>query len=317
MAESFQTYPLSSGLNVGLKVDVVLMQLVLAYAHSADNVYQDQARHAFALNSVYLITERFVHAVSNPGVYKCLAAITYTDYSTAFDLSIPGSPSVSLTKFEKLADSLSDYLAAPPLPPVGTILSTIKGVNISRIPSIFSSYALSKIEGGPPGFATLYFVPPISDLERLSPTPYRSYSTNEEYPWPDVLTEIHFKNNGFDGYTSSRKMRTGATLDSPVLVELFQGDHLPFPDSFLEHTEPCPREIYWNILADSGRLKCLHKKVTVPGYALGTTGITYKATNFEDWGEFVIRCRQEFIDGAYHVRRETIRPAFLPELIDI
>jgi hypothetical protein len=317
MAESFQIYPLTNGQKVGLKIDVSLMALVQAYARSESDVYQNQARHEFLLSSIYLITIRFNHTVSNPGVFRCLLPISYTDYSTAFDLSIPGSPSVDETKFERLADNLADYISVSPVPQTGTLLSELRGVNISRIPSIFSSYALSKIVGGPPGFATLYFVPPISNLERLTPTAYSAYPSNEEYPWPDVLVDIDFIPISASGHTSKRKMRTGATLDSPVLVELFQGDHLPFPESFIEHTEPCPREVYWNISGDSGKLKCLHKKVTIPGFRPGIAGITYKATNFEDWGEFVLRCRQEFIDGAYHVTRETIRPAYLPDPVEI
>ena len=315
MAESFQIYKLPDPTAVGLKVEASLQALADVYAQPMGEPTVSGKR--FFAGYYYRLTSQPHPATPYPpGIFLCNRN---TDWTHAFNEVAPGVFMLSsdFTYITSLNGGLLGYDVIA-LPPIGIRVYELKGVNITRIPAMFQNYVLSEIGQGPPGFATLFFVKQLTDDFRANPTPYRTYTTNEEYPWPDVLIgDLNFTDNGFSGYSLTRKMRTGATLDSPVLVELFQGDHLPFPDTLLEHTEPVPREIYWNVLANSGRLNCLHKKITIPGYTSSVEGITYKETNFEDWGEFILRCRQEFIDGAYHLKRETIRPAYLPDPIEL
>lgn len=222
---------------------------------------------------------------------------------------------VNLVNLTQAYGSVPNYL-----PPIGTVLKDLLGCNLSRIPEAYQNFVLSDLQRGPIGFITLLFVRPKSDEEKLKP--YRVYHSNQPHTWPDVLIgKLNFDQLRIaavgDQWNSAlalrRKMRSSATLDSPITIELFQGDHRPFPKKFLTYDEPVPREIYWNTLNNSGRLNCLHETLTVPGFYADMPTTTYKETNFLDWSKFVYSCEQTFQDGAYHVKRVTIEPAFLPE----
>lgn len=228
------------------------------------------------------------------------------------------------------------------IPEIGTPLSEIPDIWKSRIPDAWRHYVFCEVGESSPGFFNFTFCAPKSDAERNEP--FEVFTTNEEYPWPDVLVgNLQFLediNNPVQSVRPNasgteevyipriyvqRKIKRGITVDSLCIVRRYQSDHTPFPESEIAHDEPIPGEIYWNFPgADQGRLVCLHEPQTIPGRfspyvtvsgsTVGTVGGLIlqeqhiPRTNFKDWAPFILRNRPTQTNGIWSREEVEIYP---------
>jgi hypothetical protein len=176
-------------------------------------------------------------------------------------------------------------------------------------------------------------------------TPFRTFTTNQEYPWPAVLEDLYFVQSSFaqsvwDGLQMQTtptilpryRFRPSVSVDSLCVVEQFL-DAVPWPQQDLEHVQPIPTEINASYIgADVSFPRCLHGKVVIkeflpnarivygagmvqPAPGRSISEMTFPATNFTDWAPFTLEDRQQPTGGMFLRERITIYPPEVPTSI--
>lgn len=190
----------------------------------------------------------------------------------------------------------------------------------------------------------LYFAKGKTDEER--DTPFKTYFTNRQYPWPAVLEDLYFIRSpvpyivfdGTDNVASPRllpryRYRPQVSVDSVCKVEQFLSA-IEWPRQSFIHPQPIPTDIngsYLGVSVDFPR--CLHPTVEFPEQDFGQSNIefgvgvknaplgrnpmrmVFPETNFTDWTPFVISDRQEPTNGVWLREKVTIYPPQLPDSV--
>ena len=183
----------------------------------------------------------------------------------------------------------------------------------------------------------------------LNQVPFNTFPTSKRWTWPSVLHRLIFtpsevpivtavpsasSDNGFgQAFVQRLVPRRVFTPDTTALceciVEQFVSDS-PWTD--LEHQQPVPGEIEWELPGTAGRLSCLHPRIEVPSGGvpytvvinatptqfspIGSTRV-FPATSFVDWEPFVVSDEVVRENGVYFRERVTIYPPAANERITI
>lgn len=191
-------------------------------------------------------------------------------------------------------------------------------------------------------YVWFYFGYKKTEQERA--TPFRSFWTNQEYPWPAVLEDLYFVKSSFqqsvwDGLSMQTtptilpryRFRPAVSVDSMILIEQFL-DAVPWSQQDLEHIQPIPTEINASYIgAEVSFPRCLHKTVIINEFLPGARVIQgvgmisnnnrnpnrmiFPETNFADWSVFTLEDKQQPTGGMWLRERLTINPPAPPESI--
>lgn len=177
-------------------------------------------------------------------------------------------------------------------------------------------------------------------------TPFRTWSDTRQYTWPAVLEDLYFVQSSIPQYintgtgvdTAPRllaryRYRPATPYNSIIVVSQYLSE-VPFAQAVMTHDFPVPTDVngsYLGIQVDFPR--CLHDTVTfpekVPGaqivqgvgmvnppFVRNPAKMTFPATNFLDWTDFVIEDKQTPVNGLF--LREQVRiypPNYQPDSI--
>lgn len=200
----------------------------------------------------------------------------------------------------------------------------------------FGDYIYTYSEPADAGHKWFYFARPRTQKER--DTPFETFWSSVQYPWPAVLEQLiilqsSFPQSTYNGSTTvtapryfvRRKYRPSVSLNSRIKVEQFLSEK-PWPATALIHQEPIPTEVNGSYLGlDISFPKCLHPRIELPELVPGAQAILnagtvernsggtptkqiFPATNFEDWRPFVKEDQVQPQRGLWLRERVTIYP---------
>lgn len=168
-----------------------------------------------------------------------------------------------------------------------------------------------------------------SKTEKERDTPFKTFHSTRSYPWPSVLEDLYFVNN--PSLSVKSRLRPSITVDSITKIEQFLSP-IEWPKKVFRHPQPIPTDVrgnYQGINVDFPR--CLHQEVVFPDNRLSKVifgvgvvnapngrnarNVVIPATNFTDWGPFVISDRQEPTNGVWLREKVTIYPPSVQDLI--
>jgi len=200
----------------------------------------------------------------------------------------------------------------------------------------FGEYVYTYVEPADSGHKWFYFARKRTQKER--DTPFETFYSSVQYPWPAVLEDLFlvqssFPQSTYNGSTTvtapryfvRRKYRPSVSINSRIKVDQYLSE-VPWPASALVHQEPIPTEVNGSYLGlDISFPKCLHPRIELPELVPGaqiifnagaidrTRGGTpskqvFPATNFEDWRPFVKEDQVQPQKGLWLRERVTIYP---------
>lgn len=191
----------------------------------------------------------------------------------------------------------------------------------------------------------LWFYFGYKKTEQERETPFRTFYTNQEYPWPAVLEDLYFVKSSFnqtawDGlnmqkaptYMARYRFRPAVSVNSLCMVEQFL-DAVPWSEQDLDMVQPIPTEINASYIGEAVQFaRCLHGEVIIkellPGaqivYGVGMVNpkggrnvnqMVFPKTNFTDWAPFTLDDKQQPTSGLFLRERVTIYPPAPPKSI--
>lgn len=211
---------------------------------------------------------------------------------------------------------------------------------LSKFPE-YGDYVYLKSEKPDADYITLFFGKPKD--RNAKNKPFNTFPDTRQYTWPAVLEDLwvakvngfpQVVNNGSVTNTADRllpryRFRPPVPYNSIVKVEQFLSTSA-WGESELTHEQPVPTDIDGAYVGlNIGFQRCLHPRVVFPKQATeqivygvgvnpaptGRFSMTqvFPATNFLDWGSFVIEDRQQNVNGLWLRERITIFPPPIPE----
>jgi hypothetical protein len=181
-------------------------------------------------------------------------------------------------------------------------------------------------------------------LRNKNAVPFKTYWTRRAYPWPAVLEDAYlvrstFPQTAYNGssmvtatrYFFRKKFRPQSNAESMCYVEQFLTPK-EWPKEAFISPQPVIGSISVSYLGDSLNFTGLHGTYKFPEYIPGASivygagnqqppanrnpnVISFPATNFEDWAQFVLSDRQEPTQGSWLRERATIFPPDVPDSI--